>query len=993
MAERVPLENRHGSRLDFWFERLRATEQPLASAGAGLVIMVVVVALSLLIEPITDPFPFLLIYPAMVFVGFLCGWVGGLVAIAVTLPAGLYFFLPIGEDWGFGGEDDGRFIGLLLMLTGLTAVGAVLRRRELERLSVIEREREARHSIERSERRLSTLAAVSERLATAGTTNGILESVTALTTPVIADWSVAGIQSNGDPEPLVSVSATAAPVEARLRQELADPGSYLRRLLSDARARPAESEPVTRPLATDAVCEEIDTSLVAAPIAIDGTAIGAVVFGMESSDRTFDGGDCRFVHDLARRVSASIANTRLSGAVQEELRERSRAETAFRESEGRFRTLANAGTVLIRQEDEGGDAMYFNQPWFAFTGRALERLVGERWLDTVHPADRERVRATLQRARGSREFMTVEYRLHRHDGEYCWMIERGAPNFTDSGEFTGLISSIIDITDRKRAEADLQLLASTGAVITSSLDLDEMLIRFANHVTEEFADWCVIHLLRDDVLTPAALATSQPGDRSRLTDAVNHSVRAVNESGVIRELLRTRQPVLKADDVAASTAELVGPQIADDLCQGAGMTSWIITPLEARGRVIGTFFLATAGSHPRFDRQNLIIARSLGRRVAVVVENAQLFAEAQAAENRYRRLFEGTADAILVIDQSGRAREVNPALLNLVGVRADQIIGEPFANLLQMPRETVEEILRTAVAGDWRGELQLAREDQAPIPVEAWLSPLLVPEGPIIVAAIRDISERHRFEESRRRLLATVSHDLKNPLNSIKANAQLAQRQLKRGSVAPEKMASMFERIDGLTNRMVAQIEDLMDVALLEAGSDLELHLSDVDLVALTRVVVDQYQATTDQHRIIIQAPEERIAGHWDPHRLERVLANLLTNAIKYSPDGGAITFRIARGTSADGRECAVLSLSDEGIGIQADDLPHLFKQIGRGRNVTERFSGTGIGLVGVSRILQQHGGTISVESAEGKGSTFTIRLPLGDAPAAESPEPVEPTP
>jgi signal transduction histidine kinase len=184
-----------------------------------------------------------------------------------------------------------------------------------------------------------------------------------------------------------------------------------------------------------------------------------------------------------------------------------------------------------------------------------------------------------------------------------------------------------------------------------------------------------------------------------------------------------------------------------------------------------------------------------------------------------------------------------------------------------------------------------------------------------------------------------------------------------------------------------------MDVALLEAGSDLELHLSDVDLVALTRVVVDQYQATTDQHRIIIQAPEERIAGHWDPHRLERVLANLLTNAIKYSPDGGAITFRIARGTSADGRECAVLSLSDEGIGIQADDLPHLFKQIGRGRNVTERFSGTGIGLVGVSRILQQHGGTISVESAEGKGSTFTIRLPLGDAPAAESPEPIEPTP
>jgi signal transduction histidine kinase len=176
---------------------------------------------------------------------------------------------------------------------------------------------------------------------------------------------------------------------------------------------------------------------------------------------------------------------------------------------------------------------------------------------------------------------------------------------------------------------------------------------------------------------------------------------------------------------------------------------------------------------------------------------------------------------------------------------------------------------------------------------------------------------------------------------------------------------------------MVSQIADLMDVALLEAGSQLELELSEVDLIALTNLVVDQYQATTTDHRILVHTELESLIGIWDAHRIERVLINVLTNAIKYSPSGGEIVFTITPLRQEDGSDWAEIALSDQGIGIEPEDLPTLFTRIGRGRNVTERFSGTGIGLVGVSQIVQQHGGSISVASEPGHGSTFRILLPL----------------
>jgi signal transduction histidine kinase len=136
-----------------------------------------------------------------------------------------------------------------------------------------------------------------------------------------------------------------------------------------------------------------------------------------------------------------------------------------------------------------------------------------------------------------------------------------------------------------------------------------------------------------------------------------------------------------------------------------------------------------------------------------------------------------------------------------------------------------------------------------------------------------------------------------------------------------------------------------------------------------------EHQQTTDRHLLRMETNVPDLIGVWDRVRLGRVLDNLVGNAVKYSPRGGAIEVRVDLEEHAE--RWAVLRVSDKGEGIPAGDLPHIFERFRRGRNVEGRIPGTGIGLSGVRTILEQHGGSIGVESAVGHGTTVTVRLPL----------------
>ena len=156
----------------------------------------------------------------------------------------------------------------------------------------------------------------------------------------------------------------------------------------------------------------------------------------------------------------------------------------------------------------------------------------------------------------------------------------------------------------------------------------------------------------------------------------------------------------------------------------------------------------------------------------------------------------------------------------------------------------------------------------------------------------------------------------------------------------------------------------------------MELHPEPTDLVAVAWQAAAEQQRTTERHRIRVQTIEAKLIGVWDPVRLGRVLDNLLSNAVKFSPAGGEVVVGVAREADAAG-EWALLSVRDQGIGIPAADLPHVFERFRRGTNVAGRIAGTGLGLAGACHIVQLHSGRISVESQEQRGSTFTVWLPL----------------
>ena len=167
----------------------------------------------------------------------------------------------------------------------------------------------------------------------------------------------------------------------------------------------------------------------------------------------------------------------------------------------------------------------------------------------------------------------------------------------------------------------------------------------------------------------------------------------------------------------------------------------------------------------------------------------------------------------------------------------------------------------------------------------------------------------------------------------------------------------------------------------MQSLDDLYLNLEPTDLVKLGREVVQEHQHNTSRHELVLEAPDHSVMGQFDGPRLERVLDNLLGNAVKYSPEGGCVRLQISAGGDS-----ATVVVQDQGLGIPVEDLPHVFEPFRRGGNVVGRITGIGIGLASAQRIVERHGGTLTVESTPGQGSTFTIRLPLSADESLQGP-------
>jgi signal transduction histidine kinase len=228
-----------------------------------------------------------------------------------------------------------------------------------------------------------------------------------------------------------------------------------------------------------------------------------------------------------------------------------------------------------------------------------------------------------------------------------------------------------------------------------------------------------------------------------------------------------------------------------------------------------------------------------------------------------------------------------------------------------------------------------------------------------------------RFRDA---FLTVAAHELKTPITALLGYAQLLQRRINRGvSSMREADRQAVEAIMRQTERLRDLVHELLDASRVQAGSLLPAEVSPVDLCRVARSVAEELRPTLQRHTVQVSCLSESLTVLANPMHLERVLQNLLDNAVKYSPAGGPVTVQLLQ----DG-DSALIAVSDEGVGITEQDKSRIFDRFYRASHVgTDGISGFGVGLYIVQEIVRQYGGTVTVTSAQGKGSTFTVRLPL----------------
>jgi PAS domain S-box-containing protein len=365
-------------------------------------------------------------------------------------------------------------------------------------------------------------------------------------------------------------------------------------------------------------------------------------------------------------------------------------------------------------------------------------------------------------------------------------------------------------------------------------------------------------------------------------------------------------------------------------------------------------------------------------------EVARLRAEQALRESQelFRLLVENVQDyAIYVLDAAGRVTSWNAGAERIKGYTAEEITGRSYEMFFTPEDRATEKPRRLLARASAEGRVQdegwHVRRDTTRFWADTVITALHDDTGVLrgYAKVTRDMTERKMADAEHQAFIATLTHDLRNPLATISGLAQVLRRQAGSGSLTPDRLARRATAIEEASTRVVARLDELLDAVRLGQGQTLPLLRAPADLVELARRAVAAHQLTTEVHHLRLELRVATLVGEWDRARLERVLDNLLGNALKYSPDDGEIVVTVSREHDAAG-QWAVFSVRDQGMGVPASDVPYIFERYRRASNI-QGIPGSGIGLFAVRQIVEQHGGSVTVDSVEGEGSTFTVRLPL----------------
>jgi PAS domain S-box-containing protein len=634
-----------------------------------------------------------------------------------------------------------------------------------------------------------------------------------------------------------------------------------------------------------------------------------------------------------------------------------------RESEERYRFLAEAQPDQIWTALPNGELDYVNQRALDYFELPFAELVESGWMNGVHPEDLAHTLEHWQNALATGETYENEFRLRRAaDLSYRWHLARALPMRDRQGAIVKWFGSNTDIHDQKRAEEAQRFLVETGATLGSSLDYRATLAAVAKMAVPRIADWARVDILEDGNLRTLAV---EHVDSQKVELALELSRRYPEDPEAGQgppHVLRTGESQLIAEITEERVAELAVDDLHLELVRELGFQSYMGVPLVVREQVLGVISFVAAESGRRYGPDDLALAEELARRAGIAVENAQLYREveerAQAA-----RVLETVGDGVFLIDLDGVVRLWNRAAESITKLSRSEVVGKKANDVLPGWEHAAATV-----------PLELDGE-------ERWLSITGVAFDEGTVYAFRDLTEERVLEQIRQDLVSTVSHELRTPLAAIYGSAlTLARPDL---DLEPAMHKRLLQVIVEESNRLADIVNELLLASQLDADR-LVVHIEDCDAHTLAESVLDAARTHLPEGmRVKLDsAPDQlpRVAA--DEGQLRQVLANIVDNAVKYSPGGGEVRVRL----EPVGRYVR-FTVADQGLGIPLAEQGRIFEKFYRlDPDMTGGIGGTGLGLYISRELVRRVEGRIWVEPNDGPGSAFHVEIPAAVPTEAQKP-------
>jgi len=673
----------------------------------------------------------------------------------------------------------------------------------------------------------------------------------------------------------------------------------------------------------------------------------------------------------AQTLEIEVANRRLreiNDVLEQRVLARTEAqretEEKLRASEIRFRTMADSIPQIVWMIDANGRGVYFNRQWSTYTGVSLDNIAPEEVSASfVHPDDDAMTMAAWARARQSGQVFSVEHRIRSASGEYRWFLVRAEP-FRDpqTGAIELWFGTSTDVHDRKLAEAALKKSEARYRSLFNSID----------------EGFCIIEMLFDPDGHPCDYRFRELNrsfeKQTGLVDAVGKSMREL-------------APAHEAHwfEIYGRVAKTGEPARFENEARALGRWYDVFASRieEEDGPKVAVLFKDITEQ----KRMNETLRRS----EQAAIEAAQV---ADSERQKLDALLQAAPVGIVVSDANGAILLVNAAHKQLWGDSAPATAGvDDFAEWKGWWADQSARHGQPVGPHEWATARILAGEeaprdivtiesfDVPPVRRTVLLTgaPVTDNQGRIVgsVVAQMDISDRVRAEDALRQadrrkdeFLAMLAHELRNPLAPIAAAADL----LMLGSADEERIRRTSAIINRQVRHMTGMVDDLLDVSRVTRGL-VQLDCVTVDAKRVLSDAIEQVRPLIEQrhHRLVVHMPPQAAIVQGDVKRLVQVIANLLNNAAKYTPEGGEIVLAL----EVEGSHVK-LAVSDNGIGIAPELQSAVFTLFTQADRASDRSQGgLGIGLALVKSLVELHGGHITVHSEGiGHGSRFVVCLP-----------------